>query len=287
MSHKGASTVIVGRRPLLREGLRALLQNTCYKIVASTTHASDLKNFRALAGCQPMIIIGVDDANDNVVQAAKDIELLRGIFPESKIIIVAEIRAPTDVQQILALGPNGFIANVASRDILLKLLELTQLDQQAIVLSRPCPIPTDQADKRAESADIPSSNLSGMSAVSFGSKDPTFSKREREILLQLVQGDSNKEIARLYSITESTVKVHLKAILRKVAAHNRTQAAIWAIARGYRSSQASNSSDHPIINDISLTDRPLAKSERGNGSTNGAHHVDSSLRTDLLPKIPR
>jgi two-component system, NarL family, nitrate/nitrite response regulator NarL len=270
VSHKGTSTVIVGRRPLLREGLRALLQNTCYKIVASTTHASDLKNFRALAGYQPMIIIGVDDAKDNVVQAAKDIKLLRGIFPESKIIIVAEMRGPTDVQQILALGPNGFIANVASRDILLKLLELTQLDQQAIVLSRPCPIPTDQA---AESADIPSSNPSRISAVSIGSKDPAFSKREREILLQLVQGDSNKEIARLYSITESTVKVHLKAILRKTAAHNRTQAAIWAIGRGYRSSQASGSSDHPIINDISVTDRLLAKSGRGNGSTNGAHHV--------------
>jgi hypothetical protein len=52
----------------------------------------------------------------------------------------------------------------------------------------------------------------------------------------LARGETNKQIARLCHISAATVKVHLKAILRKTNAKNRTQAAIWAIERGLRDS---------------------------------------------------
>jgi two-component system, NarL family, nitrate/nitrite response regulator NarL len=55
------------------------------------------------------------------------------------------------------------------------------------------------------------------------------SGREKCILRCMVGGDSNKRIARRIDIAEATVKVHVKAILRKVRVHNRTQAAIWAL----------------------------------------------------------
>jgi two-component system nitrate/nitrite response regulator NarL len=55
------------------------------------------------------------------------------------------------------------------------------------------------------------------------------SSREVAILECLVHGDCNKLIARKFQIAESTVKVHIKAILRKLRAANRTQAAIWAM----------------------------------------------------------
>jgi two-component system, NarL family, nitrate/nitrite response regulator NarL len=54
--------------------------------------------------------------------------------------------------------------------------------------------------------------------------------REREILFHLVEGLSNKGIARILRITEATVKVHLKSLLRKIRVENRTQAAIWALS---------------------------------------------------------
>ena len=57
---------------------------------------------------------------------------------------------------------------------------------------------------------------------------PSLSRREMLILRMLMQGASNKVIARNMVITESTVKVHMKAILRKLRLQNRTQAAIWA-----------------------------------------------------------
>ena len=60
------------------------------------------------------------------------------------------------------------------------------------------------------------------------------SEREREIMGCLVHGKSNKVIARQLGITEATVKVHLKAVLRKLNVSNRTQAAIWAVRNGLR-----------------------------------------------------
>jgi len=56
------------------------------------------------------------------------------------------------------------------------------------------------------------------------------SPREKEILSHLIAGRSNKLIARELAITEGTVKVHLKNVLRKIGMENRTQAVIWALA---------------------------------------------------------
>jgi two-component system nitrate/nitrite response regulator NarL len=55
------------------------------------------------------------------------------------------------------------------------------------------------------------------------------SPREKEVLLQVVEGRSNKLIARHLGMAEATVKVHLKSLLRKIGVDNRTQAAIWAL----------------------------------------------------------
>ena len=52
--------------------------------------------------------------------------------------------------------------------------------------------------------------------------------REAEILRCLVDGAPNKMIARKLDVAEATVKVHVKAILRKIGVANRTQAAMWA-----------------------------------------------------------
>lgn len=69
---------------------------------------------------------------------------------------------------------------------------------------------------------------------SIAMSDSTFenielSQREQQILGCLASGDSNKRIAIRLSISEATVKVHVKSILRKIKVDNRTQAAIWAL----------------------------------------------------------
>ena len=58
---------------------------------------------------------------------------------------------------------------------------------------------------------------------------PRLSATESSIMHALIEGHSNKVIARRMNIAEATAKVHIKAILRKLGVHNRTQAAIWAM----------------------------------------------------------
>jgi two-component system nitrate/nitrite response regulator NarL len=60
------------------------------------------------------------------------------------------------------------------------------------------------------------------------------SQREAQILACLLNGTSNKQIANELNIAEGTVKVHLKAIMKKINVRNRTQAAMWAANNGIR-----------------------------------------------------
>jgi two-component system, NarL family, nitrate/nitrite response regulator NarL len=237
---QSTSTVIIGHSALLREGVAALLQHTRYKVIASAQRASELKDLQLLSDGRRrmLVILGIDDASGNIAETAENIRLLRSHFFDSRIVVVAEVRGPIDIQQILTLAPDGYIANLCSRDILVKLLELALLDQQVTVLSRPTPSP--RADDQTVSAKqvglatiAAPSNVQSSSAMAISTNDPQLSQRERQVLFHLAAGESNKEIARLCNIAESTVKVHLKAILRKITVHNRTQAAIWAIANGY------------------------------------------------------
>jgi DNA-binding NarL/FixJ family response regulator len=76
--------------------------------------------------------------------------------------------------------------------------------------------------------------LAGASTRKETAGDPSESLtlREREILMVLSRGKSNKEIASRLSISDQTVKIHLKNILKKLQIHNRTQAALYAYRRG-------------------------------------------------------
>jgi DNA-binding CsgD family transcriptional regulator len=69
-----------------------------------------------------------------------------------------------------------------------------------------------------------------LSATGEGSAMRQLSPREKTILRYIIEGCSNKVIARKVAIAEATVKVHVKSILRKVRVHSRTQAAIWGLS---------------------------------------------------------
>ena len=107
--------------------------------------------------------------------------------------------------------------------MLINVLELTVLGEQIL--------PRSAVDSLLNHA----STVSGLgrtpSASEQSAPDPRVTKlspRETVILQSLMGGDANKVIARRLDITESTIKVHVKSILRKIGAANRTQAAMWA-----------------------------------------------------------
>jgi DNA-binding CsgD family transcriptional regulator len=86
---------------------------------------------------------------------------------------------------------------------------------------------------------------------------PQLSPREKSILRCLVEGDSNKCIARKIDIAEATVKVHVKAILRKIRVQNRTQAAIWGMRNGSLA-PANNNSSLSAADKNKLLSKPVA-----------------------------
>jgi two-component system nitrate/nitrite response regulator NarL len=81
-------------------------------------------------------------------------------------------------------------------------------------------------------ADLLASNCRDMSPAGSWNRQSNLTDRERQILECLLRGNSNKLIARMLDITEGTVKVHLKTLMKKISAINRTQAALWARSHG-------------------------------------------------------
>jgi two-component system nitrate/nitrite response regulator NarL len=229
------SIVIIGHHILQRQGLAALLEGCAYRVIASACRASDLKDIPAMSDQRLFAILTIDNSAGSQAEAADNIRTLRSRFTCPIIVVVAETRNPVDIHEITALAPNAYITNLTSRELLLKILDFLPLAQPVVVLLSGAT--TASPPKALACSEQPDgARINGHSATSVpgngrGTGTPLFSPREQQILRQLAQGNSNKEIARLFCITESTVKVHLKALLRKIGARNRTQAAIWAVAR--------------------------------------------------------
>ena len=144
--------------------------------------------------------------------------------------------------------------NVNSCDAFIKSIELVRrvkLLPAGISIVFALDTKSDHGSKAA----LPDENERAIFVTTEDTVAPQLSPRENSILRCLIEGDSNKCIARKIDIAEATVKVHVKAILRKIRVQNRTQAAIWAMNHGALA-VAQNSSAPPSGLDI---DRPTPK----------------------------
>jgi two-component system nitrate/nitrite response regulator NarL len=170
----------------------------------------------------------MDRQKENPDETAECIGLLRSLIPDGKVVLVAESNVPAK----LALSSDACICNLSSRDILIKVLKLTLMDQWVFVGGKPAATASNSTALITSEKDN-NVDATGSSPTGSHRRGTTYeaelSPRECDVLTCLAQGKSNKAIARIYNLSEATVKVHLKAILRKTKTHNRTQAAIWAI----------------------------------------------------------
>ncbi len=231
---KSRPAVIIAPGVLLREGLASLLRETGYEVVACAARPAELPHVPSLTSQQALAIVGMDPKTANLSETVETIRMLRSSMPDAKVVLVAQGNGLPEQQDILALSADACIFNLGSRDTLIKVLELLLMDQRVFVFG-------ESAATTVSASIIPISGEHGKrDAVSASltyqrgtNSQPGLSPRECDILIGLAQGQSNKAIARLYNLSEATVKVHLKAILRKTRAQNRTQAAIWAIRQGF------------------------------------------------------
>jgi len=228
---KSTPAVIVTPSVLLREGLASLLHNSPYEVAACAARPAELPHFSSPRQQRTLALVGMDRQKENPDETAECIRLLRSLIPDGKVVLVAESSVPAK----LALSSDACICNVSSRDILIKVLKLTLMDQWVFVRGKPAATASNSTALITSEKNNKDNNVDATRGSPTGSHrrgttyEAELSPRECNVLTCLAQGNSNKAIARIYNLSEATVKVHLKAILRKTKTHNRTQAAIWAI----------------------------------------------------------
>ena len=220
--------LLVDDHNLFRRGLKALLsQDERFDVIGE---AGDIgEALRCLSQRQPDVIL-----LDNHLPGVRGVEglpALKDAAPRARILMLTVSENANDLAAALHAGADGYLLKTVESDHLtdtiVKVLDgesvispemLTKL--VSVFRTRPQVPATDTAPVPLEPPrpDGPSPDL--------------LSPREREILLLIARGDSNKLIARALDIAETTVKIHVQHILRKLGLSSRVQAAVYATNHG-------------------------------------------------------
>jgi DNA-binding NarL/FixJ family response regulator len=230
--------ILVGKSILLREGLARILQSANFRIVASVSCADDLLSSKLQPHHPLFLIVNTADDFDT---ALEQIELFRDQHPGSRIAIVADHYQLSELISAFRAGANGYFVDVTTCDVFIKSIELVMMGETIFPAAFLSLVLDPKGDRLGQGAPRDENDQ----AILDGTEDilaPQLSTREKLILRCLIEGGSNKCIARKIGIAEATVKVHVKAILRKIRVQNRTQAAIWGMNNGSVPRLANNSS---------------------------------------------
>src|SRR6266702_2400713 len=231
-------TVLIGRSVLIREGIARILRAANCRTFASVSCADDLPPGKL----QPhQLLFLIVHTGDDFEVTLEQIELLREKHPTGRFAIVADHYRLADLASAFRTGASGYFVNAMTCDLFIKSIELVAMGETIF----PPEFLSFALDSESNHVDKAKLHVENSQAILVTTKDtitPHLSPREKSILQCLIEGDSNKCIARKIDIAEATVKVHVKAILRKIRVHNRTQAAIWGVNNGSLTRPANNGS---------------------------------------------
>ena len=227
--------LLVDDHTLFRRGLKALLsQDDRFEVCGEAGDAGEA--LRCLQHQQPDVILL--DNHLPGVRGVDAIPALKEAAPATRILMLTVSENENDLSAALQAGADGYLLKTVESeqlaDTILKVMDgesvispemMTKL--VAVFRSRPSAAPA--AVPLAVPASAP-----GVPAVprEAASAADLLSPREREILLLIARGDSNKVIARELDIAETTVKIHVQHILRKLGLSSRVQAAVFATSQG-------------------------------------------------------
>jgi len=207
--------LVVDDHTLFRRGLVALLaSDSSLSVVGQASDAGEA--VRQAAALQPDVIL-----LDNHLPGATGIQSLPGLkdaAPQARVILLTVSEDEQDLQAALRGGAHGYLLKTIEGDLLARSIH-----------------------RAMEGEPVISSEMTGKLVAAFQTStgavpaapvplDPLarLSTREQQVLEQIAQGASNKEIARVLAIAETTVKIHVQHILRKLDLTSRVQAAVFA-----------------------------------------------------------
>lgn len=218
------ATILVGRCSLLREGLSRILEAAGFRIVGCATDVANL-TMETCAPQQPLLLVLESSEIDGEI--TDQIALFKERHPAARVAVIADKRRADQMLGAFQAGANVYLSRSIGPEAFIKTLELVMLGETIVpaeLLSYSPVVVPDPDD-----GPIPSPLEITPPPISPGEACLRLSSREDCILRYLIEGASNKIIARRMNIAEATVKAHIKAILRKIRVNNRTQAAIWAV----------------------------------------------------------
>jgi two-component system, NarL family, nitrate/nitrite response regulator NarL len=239
-------TYILQSDGLFREGLRLLLSKTRFRPHGC---AIDLEDLSDVPYDRPVLFIVAVGADQALICGK-----IRSRYPLAFIVAVADESNPRLLANALEDGANAVLFNSVSPEDLLSTLQAVINGKVILIDARLWPIDLQpRPEERLPEERLPSL-LANDDALEVADepRGSKLSAREIAILERIVQGDSNKHVARFFKIAEPTVKAHIKAIFRKIGANNRTQAAIWAMNHRLFDQAGGVSDDLPVLVSDSL-----------------------------------
>lgn len=213
---KPIRVLIVDDHTLFRSGIKLLLERQeGFEVVGEA--GDGLEGVKRAKQLKPdIVLLDLHMPGTNGLQA---IPLLREEAPHSQIIMLTVSEDADDLLEALRAGARGYLLKNIETDFLLDSIRRAASGES--VMSQ------QMAGKLADAMRTPQKD----NAVSEHSP-AKLTPREREIIAMLARGASNKEIARILDLAESTVKIHVQGILRKLNLASRVQAAVYAVEHG-------------------------------------------------------
>ena len=212
-------TCVVGQSKLFRAALTLLLEDTVFTVA---TGVDSLEAVSRMNGPyrQDQVVLLVEKP-DNWSELSGQIEMLKARLVPPWIVFMARTLDANEIADSFSCGVDGYLLEEVSPQALVNSLKLVALGEKVF-------------PSQIVALMVASGWVNRSSKNAHASYDGLLSARELEVVNWLILGTPNKVIAGKMSIAEATVKVHVKAILRKAGVDNRTQAAIWAVQKGLR-----------------------------------------------------
>jgi len=197
--------LIADDHPLVREGIRSLLLGAS-DILTVAEACDGLEAVQAFRTHRPDILL-LDLQMPNM-SGIEVIEVLRNEFPSAKIIVLTTFQGDAMAQRALKAGAHSYLLKTEVRKNLADSIRTAHFGKRHI-------------------------DASVALEMARHVNDDVVTERELSVLQLVASGNSNKRIALKLGITEGTVKNHIKNILAKLGANDRTHAATIAVERGF------------------------------------------------------
>jgi two-component system nitrate/nitrite response regulator NarL len=214
------ATALIFKSSLLRSGLQQILRGTPFVLAG----ADAITGSQLIHDTTPEPALVIIEANQDTSRILEAVRGAKQQSPEARVVVLADQFDLGFVRTGHEAGVDGFCGAGSSPEVLIKSLELVMLGESVW----PSAIMHSLFSGMVPSPEQPPQNDAVAEPKLSHLRECKLSVREAQILGCLMQGSPNKIIARNLDITEATIKVHVKAILRKIRVANRTQAAIWA-----------------------------------------------------------